>query len=394
MEVNYGIRFTTNDELETFLKQLCTEVHARLKEIKRRAKSITLKYMIRAKDAPIETAKFMGHGVCDNVTKSHSLQDFTGSLDVIVKTVLQIKNVLNIPPEELRGIGVHIGRLDTAPDDNSRNSSNILKTMFDKVAARNLPKPIESEIVPVKCDEHLSENTKPVGRSLRNRTAPSNEAVSTRGRGRGRRGRGGRIRQTSARSVSTMLTNMKTIDPTIGNAPSTDFGDIDMSTLMELPPNIRQEIMSDYKSMATESKKQSKLIKCDNRDEIDPEFLAALPADIRFELMGKNDSKSDMELLSTVARQEPKKISVILPTSPATSTPKKSSMAGDRSVTGGVSAENVFVDSKWRTILKAWIESTDDPMPSDIDTVALYGNELISDNKLHELYVVLRYLYR
>lgn len=28
---------------------------------------------IKAKDAPVETAKFMGHGLCDYVTKSSSL---------------------------------------------------------------------------------------------------------------------------------------------------------------------------------------------------------------------------------------------------------------------------------------------------------------------------------
>lgn len=42
-EVNYGIRFTENGECETFLKQLCVEVHTRLMDIKRKGKCITLK---------------------------------------------------------------------------------------------------------------------------------------------------------------------------------------------------------------------------------------------------------------------------------------------------------------------------------------------------------------
>lgn len=397
MEVNYGIRFTTNDELEAFLKQLCTEVHIRLMEIKRRGKSITLKYMIRSKDAPLETAKFMGHGVCDNLTKSHSLQDFTCSLDVIVKTVLQIKNALNVPPDQLRGIGIHIGRLDTV-DENNRNSTNILKSMFDKVAVRNLQKPTEKRnesVLAKSAKQSPNKSLVPVERSLKSRRGASSKMVSTRGRGRG-----GRARQTpSSRSVSTMLTNMtgKTADPTSGNASSVDFGEIDMTTLMELPVNIREEIMSDYKSraksMAKNAKKQPKLIKCDNDDAIDPDFLAALPLDIRNELMSKNGNKSIVKMLPVA--EEQKIITVKSPTPSPAGTPEKVSFTElVQPESGGISAENVFVDSNWRTILYAWTESTDDPMPGDIDTLALYGNELIFMNRLNELYIGLRYMHR
>lgn len=45
-EVNYGIRFKDKPEAETFLKQLCEEVHSRLTDIKMKGKSITLKLMV------------------------------------------------------------------------------------------------------------------------------------------------------------------------------------------------------------------------------------------------------------------------------------------------------------------------------------------------------------
>lgn len=135
-EVNYGIRFTETAELDTFLKQLCAEVHNRLTEIGAKGRTITLKYMVRAADAPVETAKFMGHGFCDNVTKSTTLPSSTNELAVITQTVFSIKNALNVPADELRGIGIQISKLDTlAANKDAR--SNTLRNMFQKVIEKN-----------------------------------------------------------------------------------------------------------------------------------------------------------------------------------------------------------------------------------------------------------------
>lgn len=117
-----------------FLKRLCTEVQQRLLEIPAKGKTITLKYMVRAKDAPVETAKFMGHGFCDNVSKSSSLANYTCDLMVISKTVFNIKNVLDVPCQELRGVGIQISKLNTFQNDESKKNS--LKNMFKNVEAK------------------------------------------------------------------------------------------------------------------------------------------------------------------------------------------------------------------------------------------------------------------
>lgn len=135
-EVNYGIRFTAEDELDNFLIRLCAEVESRLNEIAAKGKTITLKYMVRAQDAPVQTAKFMGHGFCDNVTKSVTLASYTCDLAVITKTVFSIKNVLNVPPQELRGIGIQISKLNTSQADGPK--TNALKNMFEKAQAKQM----------------------------------------------------------------------------------------------------------------------------------------------------------------------------------------------------------------------------------------------------------------
>lgn len=133
-EVNYGIRFTEEHELDSFLHQLCAEVQSRLNEISAKGKTITLKYMVRAKDAPVETAKFMGHGFCDHVTKSVTLSAYTCDLAIITQNVFNIKNILGVEPKELRGIGIQMSKLNTMINDAQKK--NTLKNMFEKVQAK------------------------------------------------------------------------------------------------------------------------------------------------------------------------------------------------------------------------------------------------------------------
>jgi hypothetical protein len=48
---------------------------------------LTLKLKIRAKDAPVETAKFMGHGVCDSISRSTTLCSATRDTKIVEKEV-------------------------------------------------------------------------------------------------------------------------------------------------------------------------------------------------------------------------------------------------------------------------------------------------------------------
>ena len=134
-EVNYGIRFKTHAEAETFLRQLSAEVQQRLIDIKRKTKCITLKLMIRAKDAPVETSKFMGHGVCDHLTKSVSLSEFTNDAASISKTVLTTFKAMALPAHELRGIGIQLSKLDEPLVAEAKKENQIMN-MFSKVAEK------------------------------------------------------------------------------------------------------------------------------------------------------------------------------------------------------------------------------------------------------------------
>lgn len=293
-EVNYGIRFTQQSELETFLKQLCTEVHHRLTEIKRRGKSITLKYMVRAEEAPVETKKFMGHGLCDHVTKTITLTDFTDNFEIIFRTVLSIQSQLNVPPADLRGIGIQITKLDGV-DDLFNKEKNSIKSMFEKVTEKQLQKKEEKgeSTEPAIIEKKQSEpdvehktNERVLRPSNNNfkKVAETIPQMRGRGRGRGRGRRRGRGRGAVARKDNVFAKNEVQFEESELDSP---YEELDMNVLAELPEDLQEEILREHKGKTKKSKKveSNSRKKKEDEDGIDAEFLAALPPDIRKEVL-------------------------------------------------------------------------------------------------------------
>ncbi|GFT55735.1 DNA repair protein REV1 [Nephila pilipes] len=111
-EINYGIRFETDSDVHNFISELACEVQNRVQNIGCKGKSVTLKLMVRKSDAPVETAKFMGHGVCDHFSKSVLLKSATDSSRIISKECCIIARSLKIKPQDYRGIGIQLSKLE------------------------------------------------------------------------------------------------------------------------------------------------------------------------------------------------------------------------------------------------------------------------------------------
>lgn len=91
--MNWGVRFSSLNEAERFTCNLCLEVSKRMNEVRMMVcvvfvvtlsfvihhlsfmqadcsgKTVTLRMKVRQEHAPKVTKKFLGHGVCDNVSK-------------------------------------------------------------------------------------------------------------------------------------------------------------------------------------------------------------------------------------------------------------------------------------------------------------------------------------
>ncbi|KAF7327651.1 hypothetical protein MKEN_00344500 [Mycena kentingensis (nom. inval.)] len=115
VEVNYGIRFKTDEEAETCIRTIAEEVANKLEAAGKVGRSITLKIMKRHPDAPVEAPKYMGHGHCEDFSKQVPLVDAgrpTRDGKLIGDHACRILRSFHFDAKELRGIGIQVNKLE------------------------------------------------------------------------------------------------------------------------------------------------------------------------------------------------------------------------------------------------------------------------------------------
>uniref|UniRef100_A0A8C3TE96 DNA repair protein REV1 n=1 Tax=Chelydra serpentina TaxID=8475 RepID=A0A8C3TE96_CHESE len=110
-EINYGIRFTQPKEADAFLLSLSEEIQHRLEAAGMKGKRLTLKIMVRKAGAPVEPAKFGGHGICDNIARTVTLDHATDSAKVIGKETLNMFHTMKLNISDMRGVGIQVHQL-------------------------------------------------------------------------------------------------------------------------------------------------------------------------------------------------------------------------------------------------------------------------------------------
>lgn len=127
-DINYGIRFTKKDEVLQLMTAIGVELERKLSDSKMNAGSITLKLMVRSADAPLQTAKFMGHGICDTFTKTSNIP-ITNHADVLTAESMKLYTKVSPKVEDLRGVGVTCGKLKFK---SKRDAATSVLEMFGK----------------------------------------------------------------------------------------------------------------------------------------------------------------------------------------------------------------------------------------------------------------------
>ncbi|XP_035248430.1 DNA repair protein REV1 [Anguilla anguilla] len=110
-EMNYGIRFTQVSEAESFLISLSQEVQGRLQAAGLQGRRLNLKIMVRKPGAPVESAKYGGHGICDNLARSVTLEQPTDSVELIGAEVLKLFHSMKLNAADVRGVGLQVHQL-------------------------------------------------------------------------------------------------------------------------------------------------------------------------------------------------------------------------------------------------------------------------------------------
>ncbi|KAL2870949.1 putative DNA damage repair protein Mus42 [Aspergillus lucknowensis] len=254
-EVNWGIRFVTQDQAEDFVRSLCDELHRRLVENLVKGKQLTFKVMRRAADAPLEPVKHLGHGHCDVFNKSVILGVATNATDVLGKEAVAMLRSLGISPGDLRGLGVQMTKLEPLKSTSEKPDGSQQQLTFKTSPARKttqrandpdlLDSPRKGEVESIRHGPSLNDTTqKPLNISGTQFIMPSQS------------------------------------DPAV---------------VAELPSDIRAKLIAQNKrrsdshtttSFAPGPGAQPSCSTLPPQSQLDPETLAALPEDVLTEIMG------------------------------------------------------------------------------------------------------------
>ncbi|CAL1262658.1 unnamed protein product [Larinioides sclopetarius] len=350
-EVNYGIRFEMEDDIYNFINQLSNEVQNRIRNLNCKGKLVTLKLMVRKRDAPVETAKFMGHGVCDNLSHSVSLKSATDSSQVISKECCAIARSLKIKPQDYRGVGIQISKLESIQKDHKigggvfkqshKKSATEMESSYGVFAPKNLEK-VNKVISEKSTITHFLSNKSSPSKHLDN--AVENDSVKGMSTSPSK--------QTEPPSKHGQKT--KTIEHFLLNKPSTsrtksyniaDFlpEELDQSVLEALPEDLKKEILESckaksavnegsslnqsastssankpdelVKSLGQKQKSEKIIVRVDSNPlqskpiGLDQSFLNALPEELRKEVLDSYNSVSDKKNMNSASSSAEQQLS-------------------------------------------------------------------------------------
>ena len=115
-QVTWGVRFVEASEAVAFVTKLVTEVATRMKRVRVKGKSLTLKILRAVANAPESMMKGnIGHGACDSLTRTITLSSFTDAAAALASNATKLLADLNIPADQIRGVGVQVSKLDSDP---------------------------------------------------------------------------------------------------------------------------------------------------------------------------------------------------------------------------------------------------------------------------------------
>ncbi|KAK9844061.1 hypothetical protein WJX81_003182 [Elliptochloris bilobata] len=122
-EINYGVRFDGQADADRFVDELAVQLAERLAAAGARGRTLTLKLKRRKAGAP-EPRKFLGHGICDNLSRSVTLPRFTDSAKELGREGRALLRAVGVPARDIRGVGLTMAKLDSDPASGAARPTN------------------------------------------------------------------------------------------------------------------------------------------------------------------------------------------------------------------------------------------------------------------------------
>lgn len=455
-EMNYNIRFTRIDEAESFLTNLSMEVQKRLKDSGLRGRRVTLKVMIRKVGAPIEPAKYGGHGICDSIARTVMLAHSTDSGLLIASAVIKLFHAMKLQVQDLRGVGIQIqllegnASLSTEPQTRSikdlftrqRSSAKCSKTDATDATDSTLSShyscsTIESVLeaskgkcpaTPKKLKSHLNLSIEVPSPSQVDRSVlealPAELRVQVEQSWTLREGKlNGHILPNPQPSIlrpcppsSPLPSDSIRGSPPAGklilqipNQPENtgivlelpNFSEIDPDVFAALPKELQDEIKSAYSRTANLQKVQALDVK---KPLLQLKQAVVGPGRVKRQYKRKNNTspakngpspQKKQSLSHSPAKSLPPPIKMREPADIKTENPSKPDLTEQK--VASRAPPTLAGASEWtdiKTLLRDWVTTITEPMEEDILQVVKYGTDLIEYKDLEKLDLVIKYMKR
>ncbi|KAJ1954071.1 deoxycytidyl transferase [Linderina pennispora] len=111
-DVGWGVRFSSQQEADQFIGQLSAVVCEMMSAAKRTGRAVTLKVK-RRREGEGKPHKFLGHGICDSLSKSTGLSSMTNDPAKISAVCVDLLQQLKIDPLDIRSVGIQVSKLNS-----------------------------------------------------------------------------------------------------------------------------------------------------------------------------------------------------------------------------------------------------------------------------------------
>lgn len=303
-EVNWGIRFISQEEAEEFVCNLCKELEKRLLNEQVKGKQFTMKIMRRALDAPLDPPKHLGHGKCDTFNKSVQFGIATHDYQVLGKEAVSILRSFNFSPGDLRGLGVQLTKLEPIKGGLANLDGSQKKLSFETFktagpAKNSAPDPIQEE---------RGAHHPPISPRGRHATPDPiiDGPVSP------------RKPKSSGPHPALMLARAGAKDEkarTPLNISGTQFilpSNADPAVLAELPQDIRSKLLAQGRARSSSEARDEKSVSSRGQSpavsnippEFDPDVFNALPDDVKAEVLNSYKPRPKQIVLPQSPRRD------------------------------------------------------------------------------------------
>lgn len=213
------------------------EVQKRLEGAGLRGRRIILKVMVRKPGAPVEPAKYGGHGICDNFARSVLLAQPTDSGQLIAAEVIKLFHAMKLDVKEMRGVGLQVQQLEGSHTDPSGQGPSRGRSIKDLLLAKQ-PTHSPTKEPPAPQDGLTSPSSSRAFSSIWERVTPPSSPPSTSSDPMPGTSKGGLHQLHTPNHVRTCL-NISIEVP----SPS----QVDQSVLEALPVDIRRQVEQSWR---------------------------------------------------------------------------------------------------------------------------------------------------